>query len=237
MIWEKIGINKKIYTEIIKIFHKYPSIDKVLIFGSRARGDDTNVSDMDLCIYSDNSAKLEKIKVHNELESINTAIKFDLLIYNEIQPGKLKDNIDTEGFIIYEKGEKFMTKLRFSERFEEYKKALHRLQESLQIKEPDDLQIDGIIQRFEFCVELAWKTMKDYINMQMIEVRSPREAVKEGFSIGIIEDGDEWMEMLEARNITSHTYDSKDSRTIYNSIKDKYIKLLTNLYDKLTKRD
>lgn len=123
---------------------------------------------------------------------------------------------------------------RFLERREEYVKALARLREAL-IEEENEIVIDGILHRFEFTFELAWKTMKDYLEYQGIveNIGSPRETIKLSFKYKIIEDGEGWIEMMLSRNSLSHIYDNSTSRQIYNNIKSKYIVLLNNFEEKL----
>ncbi len=108
---------------------------------------------------------------------------------------------------------------RFKQRLEEYTNALNRLKEGLKKSEneEDDLYIDGILQRFEFTFELAWKTMKDYMEYEGIinKIGSPREIIKSGFAEGIIEDGEAWIKMMLARNSLAHIYDEATSREIY----------------------
>jgi len=127
---------------------------------------------------------------------------------------------------------------RYEERKEDLKKATQRLGEA--IKEPDtELAIDGTLHRFEFTFELAWKTMKDYLENQGIisKIGSPREVIKEAFTAGIIEDGEEWLNMMLARNELSHLYDEETSREIYDNIKKKYIFEFIKLLKKLDKID
>lgn len=120
---------------------------------------------------------------------------------------------------------------RFEERKEEFENALQRLTEALEKDSNDELYIDGTIQRFEFTFELAWKTMKDYLEYQgnTVNTGSPREVIKLAFKQGIIEDGAEWINMMLDRNSLSHLYDEESSREIYSKIKEKYIILLKKL--------
>ena len=122
---------------------------------------------------------------------------------------------------------------RFNERKEEYNKAVDRLKEALK-HEPDDVVIDGILHRFEFTFELAWKTIKDYVEYQGISEKtgSPREVIQIGFKQGIISDGEAWISMMLSRNSLSHLYDEKTSREIYEKIKTEYVKLFTELKEK-----
>lgn len=123
---------------------------------------------------------------------------------------------------------------RFKERKADYHKAVLKLQEALQEKETE-LIIDGVLHRFEFTFELAWKTMKDYLEYVGIieKTGSPRETIKNAYQYNLIKDGEEWINMMLARNSLSHLYDEEKSRTIYVDIKDKYLKLLEKLDRKL----
>ena len=79
----------------------------------------------------------------------------------------------------------------------DYKNALNRLREALQ-EEPTELAIDGILHRFEFTFELAWKTIKDYLEYMGISEKtgSPRENIQLGFKHGIISDGELWLSLI-----------------------------------------
>lgn len=124
---------------------------------------------------------------------------------------------------------------RYDERRQNLKNATQRLKEALQEKETD-ITIDGTLHRFEFTFELAWKTMKDYLEYSgVIEgIGSPREIIKTAFANGIIEDGENWIKMMLARNSLSHLYDEEKSREIYIEIKEIYLKLFENLNKKFS---
>ncbi len=122
---------------------------------------------------------------------------------------------------------------RFEERQSDYKKALLKLKEALQ-EEPTEIVIDGILHRYEFTFELAWKTIKDYLEYMGIvnKVGSPRENIQLAYQQGIINDGELWIEMMLSRNSLSHLYDEETSRKIYNDIKNKYIQAFEKLEEK-----
>lgn len=123
---------------------------------------------------------------------------------------------------------------RFNQKREDFCNALERLEESL-VENPTDIIIDGCLHRFEFTFELSWKVIKNYLEyMGVVEkTGSPRETIQSGFKQGLIADGEGWIEMMLSRNALSHLYDEGESRRIYNSIKEKYIKLLRELKEKL----
>ena len=122
---------------------------------------------------------------------------------------------------------------RFKERLDDLEKAIQRLQEALQ-EDSTDLVIDGVLHRFEFTFELAWKTMKDYLEyMGFIEkIGSPREVIQTAFKQGVIQNGEEWIDMMLSRNALSHLYDEKESRKIYKKVQSKYILILKDLDNK-----
>lgn len=125
---------------------------------------------------------------------------------------------------------------RIEEIYLDYKKALERLKEALE----EDLSkgniiVDGTIQRFEFCFELAWKLAKAILNYNGIEVEIPRLVIKEAFKAKLIQDGEGWIDMLEDRNKTSHIYDEKAALKIYNKIKDSHFSLLEDFEKRVSK--
>lgn len=124
---------------------------------------------------------------------------------------------------------------RYEERKQDLNKAVERLKEALEVEE-NEIVIDGAIHRFEFTFELAWKTMKNYLEyIGIIQgIGSPREIIKTAYENGIIKDGDKWIKMMLARNSLSHLYDEEKSREIYIEIKEIYFKLLQELNDKFS---
>lgn len=127
-----------------------------------------------------------------------------------------------------------LSEKRYEEQKENFRRALNRLNEALEV-EATELEIDGILHRFEFTFELAWKTMKDCLENQGIvgKIGSPREILKESFSAGLIDNGEVWMDMMLSRNELSHLYDEETSREIYDDIKERYIIEINKLINKL----
>jgi nucleotidyltransferase substrate binding protein (TIGR01987 family) len=90
---------------------------------------------------------------------------------------------------------------------------------------------DAVIQRFEFSLELSWKAMKNYLNYQgILEATTPKQTMKEAFANGLIKNGETWINMLNDRNLTSHTYNQADADEIYKAIVEEYYEeMLSNL--------
>lgn len=120
------------------------------------------------------------------------------------------------------------------QKIENYHHALAQLAEAVQIytADPGDaLYRDGLIQRFEFTVELAWKSLKEYLEDQgaVLGIASPRGVLKEAYAAGVIADAETWNRIIEARNITSHVYDEKTAQTVAYQIAREFLPVLQKL--------
>lgn len=128
-----------------------------------------------------------------------------------------------------------MEKERWEERFENYCKALRKLEEALHQKEFSVLEKDGVIQRFEFTMELAWKTIQDILNSRGYpDLKGPKPVIKQAFKDGIIANGQEWINMLEDRNKSVHLYDETLALSIFGKIQLQYFGLLADLENKIS---
>jgi len=124
--------------------------------------------------------------------------------------------------------------IRWQQRLRNFEKSMQFLEKAMNIDNPDIIQKAGLIQFFEMSFELAWNTMKDFLEEQGIqELRSPRDAIKKAFEIGLIKNGHLWLESLQDRNNTSHTYDEKTAETIVTAIRKNYFPLLKGLLNTL----
>lgn len=129
-----------------------------------------------------------------------------------------------------------LTTNKLEDKLRDLKKAFSKLKESASRNPDDDIVIDATIQRFEFTYELSWKLMKAYLEYNgNLEATSPRKAIKESFKEGLIEDGAQWLDMLQDRNRTSHTYDENCAIEIFNNIKEVYIEIFQKLIDSFEK--
>lgn len=119
----------------------------------------------------------------------------------------------------------------------QFQSAITRLEEAL--KSPVDknqIYLDASIQRFEFCYELCWKTLKRFLKVEGIDARTPREVFKESFKLGLLSEGDDlWSQMIKDRSITSHTYQEELAKEIYGRLSS-YLKCYQNLAQELSKR-
>lgn len=127
--------------------------------------------------------------------------------------------------------------IRWMQRFDNYRKALRLLGQAVKIvsqrvngdEAVEDLLKEGLIQRFEYTHELAWKVMKDYAEYQgYTDIRGSRDAFRKAFEMGIITDK-RWMESIADRNLTSHNYDDETAEAIYEAVVNVYYPLFVQL--------
>jgi len=100
----------------------------------------------------------------------------------------------------------------------------------------DELEKDGVIQRFEFTFEMLWKTLKIYLEYEGILCKTPRSCLKEAFRIDLINNEHVFLDMLEDRNLTAHIYDKETSEKIFFRIKANYLPCMKDLFNRLIKK-
>ncbi len=129
--------------------------------------------------------------------------------------------------------------VRWKQRFNHYQKALRQLAGSVELARQlplSELEKLGLIKAFEFTHELAWNVMKDYFEYQgTTSIMGSRDASREAFQKGLVADGEGWMEMLQSRNQTSHTYNQNVADEIAGKVTTLYCKLFLELEKSLLK--
>jgi nucleotidyltransferase substrate binding protein (TIGR01987 family) len=124
--------------------------------------------------------------------------------------------------------------IRWEQRFSNYRKALGQLEKFVSKDELSELEEQGLIKAFEYTFELAWNTLKDYLEYQSIlNVSGSRDAIREAYKINLIGDGEEWMNMIVSRNLTSHSYNEDTAEEIADAVINTYFALFKNLEEKL----
>ena len=135
--------------------------------------------------------------------------------------------------------------IRWLQRFSNFRKAFNQLDSAVQLSEErelSDLEKQGLIQAFEYTYELSWNMIRDYFRWQgNTGITGSRDAIREAFANGLIEDGDGWMRMLKDRNRTSHTYNEETAQEILKNILQLYhplfVALQTRMADEARKHD
>jgi nucleotidyltransferase substrate binding protein (TIGR01987 family) len=126
--------------------------------------------------------------------------------------------------------------IRWKQRFANFEKALNQLSAGIETygTTPVDIIKEGIIQRFEFTHELAWKVMKDFLEYEGYQnITGSRSATREAFNKNIISDGQIWMDMIESRNNTVHTYNESILESEFQKIVMLYISEFKRFYEKM----
>ncbi|MFM7138406.1 MAG: nucleotidyltransferase substrate binding protein [Planctomycetota bacterium] len=130
--------------------------------------------------------------------------------------------------------------IRWQQRFESFDRALSLLREAL-ARGPsvlNQLEKEGVVQRFEYTLELAWKTLKDYLEESgvVLTALTPRQVVKDAFAARILQDGGTWIAMIDHRNLLSHTYDPANFEEAVAAIHARYLTALLQVHDFLADR-
>lgn len=126
--------------------------------------------------------------------------------------------------------------IRWKQRFQNFEKAFLQFKEGVEQYGDTDQNLikEGIVQRFEFTHELAWKVMKDFLTYEGIkDIIGSRSATREAYNKGLISDGEQWMNMLETRNQTVHTYQDSILEEEFKNIVTKYFPLIELFYGRM----
>ena len=125
--------------------------------------------------------------------------------------------------------------IRWKQRFENFDRSYVLLRSALENgpEALNALEKEGVIQRLEYCFELAWKTVKDYLEASglVFATVTPRQVLKDAFAAKILKEGPVWMDMLDHRNLLSHTYDSTQFNIALDAIHRRYLNALAELHE------
>lgn len=130
--------------------------------------------------------------------------------------------------------------IRWVQRFDSYQRALNRIliviNSDTDVEQLSELEKEGLVQRFEYTFELAWKVLKDLLKEKgYIDINGPNPVLQKSLEDGWISDHDGWRKMNKARNITSHTYNDGEAEKIVNDICHIYAPLFEELANTLNK--
>ena len=130
-----------------------------------------------------------------------------------------------------------MEDIRWEQRFSNYRKALAKLADVVDNKGQDELselEKEGLIQRFEYTYELAWKTLQDLLKLKGYDnVKGPTDVLRQALKDGYINDSEGWRDLKQDRQLTTHTYDENTANKIVNSIYTSYYPLFGVLEGRL----
>lgn len=207
---------EELYGRLTELARRYGA-RRLVLYGSRARGDHRYNSDVDLAVYG--MPEENEGAFGMDCDELPTLLKLDIVQIREGMNPAFLANIEKDGVTLMD---------RLHEKYEQFEAAVSRLREALEDYRSTPLSSvrDGVIQRFEFCAELAWKTMREYLLDQgYTEINSPKAVIRQAFAYGMIEDADGWVRLMNDRNLTSHVYDEKTAEEIFRRIETVYLAL------------
>lgn len=127
--------------------------------------------------------------------------------------------------------------IRWQQRFSNYQKALAQMKEFFEQPQLNRREEQGLVKAFEYTYELAWNTLKDFLEYQGLgEIVGSRDAFRKAFSEGVVKDGHVWMRMIESRNKTSHTYNEETAKEIVESVRSEFYPAFCELEQTLEAR-
>ena len=207
---------EELYGRLTELARRYGA-RRLVLYGSRARGDHRYNSDVDLAVYG--MPEENEGAFGMDCDELPTLLKLDIVQIREGMNPAFLANIEKDGVTLMD---------RLHEKYEQFEAAVSRLREALEDYRSTPLSSvrDGVIQRFEFCAELAWKTMREYLLDQgYTEINSPKAVIRQAFAYGMIEDAEGWVRLMNDRNLTSHVYDEKTAEEIFRRIETVYLAL------------
>ncbi len=124
--------------------------------------------------------------------------------------------------------------IRWLQRFANFEKAYLLLKEVCDrgVASLSQLEQEGAVQRFEGAFELAWKTLRDFLEHsgRIVSPVSPRDVIKEAFAAEVLPDGQVWIDMMMHRNLISHTYDVQAFESLLVTVEERYVGAMGELY-------
>jgi nucleotidyltransferase substrate binding protein (TIGR01987 family) len=204
--------------QFIKYLRALPFIDEIWLFGSRARGDHHDRSDIDLAIVCPTATESDWLEVMRIVDQADTLLKVDCIRFDpKLLSDAFRNNIERDKRVVYMKAKE----LYWKDYFENLGNAIERFKDVMQ--HPDlgksSYMRDAAIQRFEFTIELFWKILKKVLQYEKVETTTPRDVLSKAFQYKLIDNEAVWLRMLDDRNSTSHVYNEKDAERIFDHIK------------------
>lgn len=223
---KKICLDKKILNEIISLAQKN-GIKKIFLFGSRARGDNHERSDIDLAVSGG-----DFFQFADDVENIETLLSFDVVNLDEKLSADFRNEINRDGVLIFEEVPPVIKK------FDSFVKSLEILKNSSRDEaKQNEIYRMGVIGQFNLTFELSWKVLRESLIFHGVKEAvsgSPREIIKAGYKFGFINDSEIWLDMMKCRSLSIHIYgDEKIIDELVEKIFEKFISAFIVLQDDL----
>jgi len=129
--------------------------------------------------------------------------------------------------------------IRWIQRFAHFSQAFSQLKDAVELahqRKLSKLEVQGLIQAFEYTHELAWNTLKDFLEEHGAHnLYGSKDTTREAFKRGLIDNGEAWMDMIKSRNLTSHTYNEGTAAQIASAIIETYFPEFSAFQDQLAR--
>lgn len=208
------GIRPEVIEEIRNLAQKY-DIEKVILFGSRARGDFRRTSDIDIAVTGGDFARFA-LDVDEET---STLLEYDIVNLDRDMQDELRESIEKEGFCM--------------RKYENFCNALSNMKDIYNYEEPyDNVVITGLVGLYEICFEQSWKMMKEILEIHGYAegaTGSPKIILKTAYKAGMIRDEEQWLRALQARNNVTHSYNQKIALGIIADAKEEFYQMFCEL--------
>ncbi|MDW5416981.1 HI0074 family nucleotidyltransferase substrate-binding subunit [Iodobacter sp. CM08] len=222
-------LDKKLIDAVVAIILRHLNPTRIWLFGSRANGEASTVSDYDFAFDDANASSESMAIIRAEVDLIPTLIKIDVanIAHAEL---RFVQRVKETGRVLFSASKQ----LRAEDGLLYFSRALRRLrlvqQEAIALRQEGfgDVVLDINVQRFEFTFEMSWKALKRYLDFVGIDSKNPRAIFKDAFAQGLIQDEPLWLDMIEMRNLSSHVYDEREVSALLGKV-DAYIGAFTQL--------
>jgi nucleotidyltransferase substrate binding protein (TIGR01987 family) len=225
-----VGLN--LNYKFLKKLQELSFIDEIWLFGSRARGDHGDRSDIDIAILCPKATESDWRMIEDIINNADTLLKVDCIRFDKLNvEDKFYNNILKDKKVIY------MKNFQWKDNFYTLGNAINRLKEVLEHKDLENIEFlrDATIQRFEFTIELFWKLLKKVLLHEKIEATTPRDTLNKAYQYRLINDENIWLKMLDDRNNTSHAYKEHEAKIIFENIKN-YLPVFISTYESLKEK-
>ena len=223
----------KIVNTVRELILKHVSPTRIYLFGSRVTGEAKPESDYDFAFDAPDADSAALQAIRDDLEQLHTLYRIDVA---NIAKADLRfaSRVRDTGIVIYSATKE----LRAQDGLMYFERALERFR--IVVAERDrwvaegngDIVLDVAVKRFEFTYEMAWKTLKRFLDYLGIDARAPRPVFKEAYAQGLLSDEQVWLDMIEMRNLSSHVYDEQEISRILSEL-ERYLAAFDSLLKQL----
>lgn len=197
-------------------YHKLRTLNfvrAIYLFGSRAKNNAKSKSDIDIAVYCPDANDEEWQRVLEIIEMADTLLHIDCVRLDKLNDLRLKQEIEESKITLFIRVDNdypwYDIFLDLGEAIEKFVDIMQRDENSF------PYIIEAAIQIFEYNFELFWKLLKKICAHEGVESNSPRSAITQAYIAGLIKEQSVWLKMLEARNLTVHTYNITNARDIF----------------------